>query len=201
LGKFSRRVRGVGIRRKCRRRPGRPPSKIRTKSARYFFSSVVTDGGGAVAVGAAGVAAGGCGGGSPRMPSLNSRTPCPSPFIISGIFLPPKRTSTTTARIKRCIGLSNIETYLSHPANRARHPKTTTSGACRHITLLHGIARQTPQTLRLRLQYNTLVPGPPRHVLAVQMLEQWNRVFAADPCKLFECRNRQVIAFLLAVFR
>ena len=111
--------------------PHRKPCHERKVRPRYFFSSVVTDGGGAVAVGAAGVAAGGCGGGSPRMPSLNSRTPCPRPFIISGIFFPPKRTSTTAAMIKRCIGLSNIETYLSHPADRARHPKPTISGACR----------------------------------------------------------------------
>jgi hypothetical protein len=139
---------------------GRPPSKIRGQFLCYFFSSVVTDGGGAVAVGAVGgAAAGGCGGGSPRMPSLNSRTPCPRPFIISGIFFPPKRTSTTTARIKRCIGLSNIETYLSHPADRARRPKPTISGACCHTAPL----RRAPQKAFIHA-YSITRSSPARRV-------------------------------------
>src|SRR5579863_4993466 len=42
------------------------------------------------------------------MPSLNSRTPCPKPFITSGILRPPKRTRTTIAIINKCMGLSHI---------------------------------------------------------------------------------------------
>jgi len=130
---------------------GRPPSQAHTEFARYFFSSTGTEGGAFVATGGAGAAAGGCGGGSPRMPSLNSRTPCPRPFIISGIFFPPKSTSTTTARIKRCIGLSNIETYLSHPAHRAKRPKTCLALPCgpaagrpRTFTCAYSITRSSP---------------------------------------------------------
>src|SRR5579862_1307143 len=147
--------------------------------SRYFFSSTGTEGGAFVATGGAGVDAGGCVGVSPRIPSLNSRTPCPSPFITSGILRPPKSTRITTAMIRRCIGLSHMGTYLSRLAHRAARPRN----------------------LYLRLQYNTLIPGPPRHVLAVQVLQQRNGVLAADSRKLFECSNRQPVSFFFAVFR
>jgi len=77
---------------------------------------------------------------------------------------------------------------LPHPAHAA-YRSTSRPG------------RRAPQTLHLRLQYNTLVPSPPRHVLAVQMLEQRNRILPADSRKLFERRDRQAIAFFLAVLR
>src|ERR1700726_2100317 len=34
----------------------------------------------------------------PFMPSLNSRMPCPSPFITSGIFLPPNKITMVSNR-------------------------------------------------------------------------------------------------------
>lgn len=85
----------------------------RKTALRYFFSSVGVEGGGFVA----GFGFGFGFGWSPRMPSLNSRTPCPRPRITSGILRPPKSTSTTTAIISKCIGLSHIEhlPFRTHP--------------------------------------------------------------------------------------
>jgi hypothetical protein len=79
-------------------------------------------------------------------------------------------------------------TYLSHPAPESQAPQT----CVRRFHIAHRLppVSRRPQTLRLQLQYNTLVPGPPRDVLAVQVLEQRNRVFPADPGKLFERSNR-----------
>jgi len=85
----------------------------------YFFSSL---GGGAVAGGFAGWLA--CaGGGSPRMPSLNSRTPCPRPFITSGILRPPNSTKMTMAIINKCIGLSHMGylPFAPEPLQRKPH--------------------------------------------------------------------------------
>ena len=52
----------------------------KTLAFAHFFSSVVSDASSL-----------------PFMPSLKLRTPLPSPFISSGIFLPPKSSSTTSA--------------------------------------------------------------------------------------------------------
>src|SRR5271170_4556666 len=109
------------------------------------------------------------------MPSLNSRTPCPSPFITSGIFRPPRSTRMTMAIINRCIGLSHISPYLSRPGMRNPSPPTLPS------------------------KYNTLVSRSPCHVLAVQVLQQRNRILPADPGKVLECRDRQPVAALLSV--
>jgi len=107
---------GEGTRAKEKTAAAGPPSGIYSASVdsaqRYFFSSVDVAGGVAV-VGGAAVAGGftgwlACAGASPRIPSLNSRTPCPSPFMTSGILRPPNRTRITTAIINKCMGLSHI---------------------------------------------------------------------------------------------
>jgi hypothetical protein len=56
---------------------------------------------------------GGVGVGSSRIPCLNSLIPLPIPRIISGIFLPPKRTSITNTTMAISIGESKIANRLS----------------------------------------------------------------------------------------
>src|SRR5690242_5759449 len=86
----------------------RRANRLQKNNGAYFFSSAGADGGALATGGFTGWLAwvGCCG--SPRIPSLNSRTPCPKPFITSGILRPPKRTRTTIAIINKCMGLSHI---------------------------------------------------------------------------------------------
>src|ERR1700690_3436738 len=92
----------------------------------YFFSSVGAGAGGFAVV----VEAGGFVGGGSRIPSLNSRMPCPRPCIISGILRPPKNTRTTIAIIARCQTLNSMDVYLSRPGLTrpgTRHFRTSNS--------------------------------------------------------------------------
>ena len=116
-------------------------SVICNRRGRYFCSvGVGVEAGAFVAGGFAGwlVCAGGVG--SPRIPSLNSRTPCPRPFITSGILRPPKSTRMTIAIISKCMGLSHMGPYLSH-LGRAQIPII-------RIPLGQSITRSSP-TLRV----------------------------------------------------
>jgi hypothetical protein len=49
-------------------------------------------------------------------------------------------------------------------------------------------------------KYNTLVPRPPRNLLAVQVLQQRDGVFACDARKFLEYSDWQTRAAFLAVF-
>src|SRR5215470_6105282 len=102
------------------------------------------------------------------MPSLNPRTPSPSPRMSSGILRPPKSTRITMATINKCMGLSHIGHLPFAPGS----PETEA-------------ARNT----RFLSQYNTLVPGPAGHPLAVKVLKQWDGVLPGDSCQILEHRH------------
>ena len=98
-----------------------------------------------------GVFVGGFGfGWSPRMPSLNSRTPWPRPRITSGILRPPKSTSTTMAIISKCIGLSHIThlPFWPHNIRQAASPTDYTP---------YSITRSSPtrRVTRSRSRYSS----------------------------------------------
>jgi len=117
------------------------------------------------------------------MPSLNSRIPCPRPFINSGILRPPNRITTITRISNRCIGLNSMKTPPSpDPGKDAGNS--------------YG---WRPVRIRNRSKYNTFIAHTPRDSFAVQELEQGNRVLAADARKLFESSNLQAFSVLLLV--
>lgn len=154
----------------------RPRFHFLRLAVRYaFFSSA---GGCAVVLE---VCAGGAGGGGvvPDMPSLNPRTPSPSPRISSGIFLPPNSTRMTIATISKCIGLSHM-VRLPFPRGRPRIH-------CRNAT-------------RNGLNYNTFVADSPRHALPVEVFEQRNRIFSRDSDQVLKRRhgNLRTLAFFVS---
>src|SRR6266446_2889973 len=110
------------------------------------------------------------------MPSLNPRTPSPSPRISSGILRPPNRISTTTRIISQCIGNSMLPPTPYPP--HANIPRCSPRSAVNSKNL----------------KYNTLIPGPPRDSLPVQVFQQGNGVLAGNPRQFLENRHRDALA-------
>src|SRR6266849_3164486 len=117
------------------------------------------------------------------MPSLNPRTPSPSPRISSGILRPPNRISTTTRIISQCIGNSMLPPTPYQPD--ANIPRCSPRSAVNSKNL----------------KYNTLISGPPRDSLPVQVFQQGNGVLAGNPRHFLESWHGDALALGLLVGR
>src|ERR1051325_11596446 len=116
------------------------------------------------------------------MPSLNPRTPSPRPRINSGIFRPPNKISTTTRIISQWIG-NSIKPPAPDYQTLSRQNLFQHWGNC------------------VKLEYNTLVSGPARYALPVQIFKQGDRILSRNARKLLESGHGDSLALRLLVTR
>ena len=81
--------------------------------------------------------------------------------------------------------------------------RTVLTADCLATSLSIGRVRRTafkPLQAMRRLKYNTLVPNAPGDMLAIEVFQQGNRIFARDAGELLECRHRQARAAFFCLY-